>query len=268
MRLQHCRMPDDASPLIDALRNARRVVIMTGAGVSAESGIPTFRDSMEGLWKDFDPMKLATPQAFAADPEMVTRWYNWRRLGCLAADPNPGHVAIANLEKHLINRGSEFLLSTQNVDRLHHKAGSERVVELHGSIIVWRCMRTLKELTPPPVAFTEFPPTSPWWDEPKARGGIDRAILRPAVVWFGEMLPEAAVDATQRATQRCDVFISVGTSAVVYPAAGFIHEAARHGAFTAEINRDATPISDAVDCTIRAKAGEVLPGIVDAAFGK
>ena len=134
-------MPDRRPRLIEALRQAKRVVVMTGAGVSAESGIPTFRDSMEGLWKDFDPMKLATPEAFEADPATVTKWYDWRRQGCQAAVPNAGHVAIAEMERRLRARGGEFLLSTQNVDRLHQKAGSERVVELHGTIMVWRCTR-------------------------------------------------------------------------------------------------------------------------------
>lgn len=367
-------MPDLRHRLVEALGAARRVVVLTGAGVSAESGIRTFRDSMEGLWKDFDPARLATPEAFKADPELVTRWYDWRRLGCLAAEPNPGHFALADLERHMIDRSGDrgssqqsvagivpesdeewggasasrkdqrrtriepngvggegraaaarldpgsgshpvaepashprdgrgnrsptdlgfdpssdstsdlgndssrdrfpaFLLATQNVDRLHQKAGSVRVVELHGSIITWRCTRTGRAFSPRPEPFSEYPPLSPWGDEPRAETvfgggpGSEQAILRPGVVWFGEPLPENALLTTGLAAELCDVFISIGTSAVVYPAAGLIEVAAANGAFTAEINFDETPISRRVDCSIRAKSGEVLPGIVREAFG-
>lgn len=249
-------------------------MVLTGAGVSAESGIPTFRDSMEGLWKDFDPMKLATPEAFEADPATVTRWYDWRRQGCLGAEPNPGHVALAKLERGLRERGRGFLLATQNVDGLHQKAGSERVVELHGTIMTWRCTRTGREIVPGPEPFAEYPPRSPWADRSRAGevdggiGGTERGILRPGVVWFGEMLPAEALEAAAGAAQSCEVFLSIGTSAVVYPAAGFMRLASASGAFTAEVNRDETPISGLVDCSIRARAGEALPWIVDEAMGE
>jgi NAD-dependent deacetylase len=246
------------SALAAALRDARHVAVITGAGISAESGIRTFRDTMDGLWKDFDPARLATPEAFEADPALVTRWYDWRRLGCLAADPNPGHLALARLEREIDSRGGRLTLLTQNVDRLHQKAGSRNVVELHGSIIEWRCTRTGRRHTPAPEAFAEFPPKSPH----DARG-----LLRPDVVWFGEMLPPEALAAAEEAAAACDLFLSVGTSAVVYPAAMYIRLAAARGAGTAEVNRDATPISSLVDWSLRAKAGEVLPRVVDEAFG-
>jgi NAD-dependent protein deacetylase/lipoamidase len=254
--------------LAERLRGARSVVVLTGAGVSAESGLRTFRGNekdMGSLWKDFDPMKLATPEAFEADPEMVTRWYDWRRMGCLAAEPNPGHLALARFEATVTGGASAtpprpssqgegaFTLLTQNVDRLHQRAGSRNVVELHGSIIEWRCTRTGNKHTPGPEAMTDFPPRSQW-------GGI----LRPDVVWFGEMLPEDAVAAAQLAVARCNVFLSVGTSSVVYPAAGFVHAARSRGAFTAEVNAEETVISSMVDVSLRGKSGEILPRVLDA----
>lgn len=248
-------MADPLSNAATLLREARSVVVLTGAGVSAESGIRTFRDTMEGLWKEFDPAKLATPEAFAADPETVTRWYDHRRLGCLGAAPNPAHIALARIEARLAPRRS-FALLTQNVDRLHQRAGSRNVVELHGTIMVWRCTRTGREVEPPPTPFEAFPPRS-------EAGGL----LRPAVVWFGETLPAAALRAAFDAMETCDLFLTIGTSAVVYPAAGFIDEAASRGAPTIEINPTETAASDRVTISLRGKAGEVLPRLVEAAFG-
>jgi NAD-dependent deacetylase len=248
------------SMLAGRLKGARRVVVITGAGISAESGLRTFRGGshdlppdMQALWKDFDPMTLATPEAFEADPAGVARWYDWRRVGCLAATPNPGHAALADLERRLAASGGDFTLLTQNVDRLHHRAGSASVVELHGSIIEWRCTRTGTRLTPPTAPMSEFPPRSPF--DP-------RGLLRPDVVWFGEALPQDAVRRATLAAQACDVFISVGTSAVVYPAAGFMWLASASGAFTAEVNLEATPHSGAVDAAVRGRCGEVLPRLL------
>lgn len=232
---------------------ARRVLVLTGAGVSAESGVPTFRDAMEGLWARFDPAELATPEAFARDPAMVTRWYDERRQRVLACSPNPGHEAIAALERWAEAGGREFLLCTQNVDRLHQRAGSRRVVELHGSLMVWRCTRTGSEREDLPMPLPEHP-------MPSEAGGL----YRPGVVWFGEMLPETALRAAQEAIEACDVVLSVGTSAVVQPAASFVEWAMSRGANAIEVNRDPTPISGAVDVSIRGKAGEVLPRLVEA----
>jgi NAD-dependent deacetylase len=258
------KMPSDPASSLQSLASrlakARGVVVLTGAGVSAESGIRTFRDAMDeasstmaGLWKDFDPAKLATPEAFDADPALVTRWYDVRRRGCLAAMPNPGHIALAQMQRHVESIGGCFTLLTQNVDRLHQRAGSAGVVELHGSIIEWRCTLTGRRVTPPPAEFATLPMVSPF--DP-------RGLLRPDVVWFGEMLPEAALMAAQNALETCDVFISVGTSAQVYPAAGFVGMASANGAFTAEVNREPTPISRGVDACLHGASGEVLPRVV------
>ncbi len=241
----------------ERLARARCVVVLTGAGVSAESGIRTFRDTMDGLWKEFDPQRLATPEAFEADPATVTRWYDHRRLGCLAAEPNPGHLALARLESRLGEMGREFLLATQNVDRLHQRAGSRRVLELHGSIMEWRCTATGRKMTPPPEPMPVFPPPSPF-----APG----ALLRPDVVWFGEMLPFEVFGEAEGVSRRCDLFLSVGTSSVVFPAAGLIRTAAAHGAFTVEVNRERTPASVWVDVSLQGPSGEILPRLVDAAF--
>ena len=237
-----------------ALDSAQYVAIVTGAGVSAESNIPTFRDSMEGLWAKFDPQTLATPEAFNDNPQLVTRWYDHRRIGCLAAKPNPGHLALAKLEHILTKRNATFVLLTQNVDGLHRRAGNQNVVELHGSLNRWRCTHTNQELEPHPQPFETFPPPSPF---------AEGAILRPAVVWFGEMLPEHAIEAATHAANHADVFLSIGTSALVYPAAGFISAAASNGATTIEINQDDTPISQDVTHSIRARSGVLLPRIIE-----
>jgi NAD-dependent deacetylase len=249
--------PDRLGLAAQHLARARGVVVITGAGASGESGIRTFRDTMDGLWKDFDPARLATPEAFAADPALVARWYDHRRLGCLAAEPNPGHLALARLESRVTARGGRFTLLTQNVDRLHQRAGSRNVAELHGSIIEWRCTSTGATLTPPPEPMPVFPPPSPF-----APG----AMLRPNVVWFGEMLPRAALDAAEAALDACDVFLTVGTSSVVYPAAGFVQLAAHRGAFTIEVNREPSAASSIVDLALRGLSGEILPRLIDAAF--
>lgn len=245
------------SLVAERLAGANKVVVITGAGVSAESGIRTFRDTMDGLWKEFDAEKLATPEAFEADPERVTRWYDHRRVGCLAAAPNPGHVALARMESALERAGRGFDLVTQNVDRLHQKAGSRRVIELHGSIMEWRCTSTGRKLTPDPAPMTRFPPPSPF---------EEGALLRPDVVWFGETLPMEALTTADQAARACDVFLSIGTSSVVFPAAGLIRTAAAHGAFTVEINREETAASVWVDAALRGPSGEVLPRLFEEAF--
>jgi len=240
--------------LRDALAAARHTVVLTGSGVSAESKIPTFRDAMEGLWKDFDPQTLATPEAFAENPERVTRWYNWRRLKCAEAEPNPGHLALAELQRRAEAKGGTFTLLTQNVDGLHQRAGSTGVVELHGSITAWRGVDSGTPADLPDGPFETFPPTLPTGE-----------IIRPSVVWFGETLPDHALRTSFNALARCDLFMSVGTSSVVHPAAGFVHDARANNAFTAEVNPDDTPISDVIDVMIRAKAGESLPLLLDRA---
>jgi NAD-dependent deacetylase len=247
--------PAIPEPLIGALRNARAVVVLTGAGVSAESGIPTFRDAMEGLWAKFDPSQLATPEAFARDPETVTRWYDSRRQKCANAKPNPAHLALAHMQQAIENEHRQFTLITQNVDRLHQAAGSRNVIELHGTLWVWRCVLCGEEREERGVPFKEHPP--------KCRCGGNR---RPAVVWFGEALPEEAIERSYAALENCDLFFSIGTSAVVEPAASFLHTARRHGAKIVEINKDPTSASRFADWSILARAGEVLPELVRQAF--
>lgn len=240
--------------LHSTLRAARRILVLTGAGVSAESGVPTFRGSsgvQPALWEGFDPMQLATPEAFARHPEIVARWYDERRALRLTTQPNAGHHALVELERRLTSVGGEFLLATQNVDRLHHAAGSRNVEELHGSIMVWRCTRCeeeREELGPP---FETHPP--------RCQCGAPR---RPGVVWFGEALPEAAIEAATRAAEACDLFMSVGTSSIVFPAAGLIEIARANGARTLEINAEETPISRRVDWSVRGKSGEILPQLL------
>lgn len=252
-------MPDPIALVAQRLRTAHRVAVVTGAGISAESGLRTFRETMEGLWKDFDPQTLATPEAFVKDPETVTKWYDWRRLGCLGATPNPGHLALAAMQRRLDSTGGECLIFTQNVDRLHHRAKGGTVIELHGSIIEWRCIETGEVVEPPPEPFAKFPPPSPF-----AQG----AILRPNVVWFGEALPEAALLTALRFVPQCDVFFTIGTSSVVYPAAGFVDMANDAGAFTVEINKDDTPASRKVDVTIRGSSSTILPAILQETWGE
>lgn len=252
-------MSDHGSALAAAaeqLRAARSVVVITGAGISAESGLRTFRGNekdMESLWKQFDPITLATPEAFAANPELVSRWYDWRRLGCLAAEPNPGHLALAAIETHITARGGSFTLLTQNVDRLHHRAGSKNVVELHGSIIQWRCTGCETRTTPGPEPMPAFPPRA---------SCCPGELLRPDVVWFGEQLPFEALRAADEAVASCDLFFSIGTSSVVYPAAGYVQVAAQRGAATIEINKEPTPISRLVNWSLLGKAGEILPQLL------
>lgn len=248
-------MEDAIHAVGERLAEAKSVVVVTGAGVSAESHIPTFRDSMHGLWAEFDPQKLATPEAFTADPETVTKWYDWRRLGCLHAEPNPGHLALAEIERLLAEREGKLTLLTQNVDGLHLRAGSRRVAELHGSLHRWRCTKTGKEMTPGPEPFESFPPPSPFAED---------GLLRPCVVWFGEMLPDQALRAADEALWSCDVFMSVGTSSVVYPSAGFVHLASARGAVTVEVNPERTQITGDVDWALTAKSGEVMPRVLDA----
>lgn len=247
--------PLDLNHAAKTIASARSIVVLTGAGVSAESGIPTFRGGMEALWKSFDPQTLATPEAFARDPKTVTEWYDWRRQKCREAIPNPGHLALAELERHTTAAGGRFTLLTQNVDRLHHRAGSKNVVELHGNIMQWRCDRTDRPAEVPDGPFPTCPMPSPH------QAG---AHLRPCVVWFGEALPEAAIEAAFEAAGGCDLFMSIGTSAQVYPAAGFIDVASSHGAKTIEINRDPTPISRRVDRSLLGPAGEILPALLAA----
>lgn len=244
-------MPEFPAALLDVLRCAGRVAVLTGAGVSAESGVPTFRDAQTGLWARYSPEELATPEAFRANPQLVWDWYAWRRKLVAQAVPNPGHRALAALQRQC----RAFRLITQNVDGLHQRAGSRDVVELHGNIARVKCFDGCGVVE----AYDETgrPPRCP------ACG----AWLRPDVVWFGEMLPPEALATAERAAAECDAFLSVGTSAVVYPAADLPWRAKRAGAVLVEINRDETPLSGQVDHLLRGPAGEILPALL-AAIGQ
>jgi len=239
------------------LRKANHVAVMTGAGISAESGIPTFRDAQQGLWARFDPTELATPEAFEQNPEHVTRWYDHRRLEVMGCEPNAGHEALARLERRLSERGGRLTLMTQNVDRLHQRVGSQNVIEIHGSLFRWHTSDGQETREAPGEAFEQYPPLSE-----------SGKPLRPGVVWFGEMLPNQAVDAAAEAVRECDLMLPVGTSGEVYPAAGFIEEAINRGAALIEINPDPTPFTDRADAALHAPAGEALPALLDSAFAE
>ncbi len=219
--------------------------------LSAESGVPTFRDARTGLWEKYDPAQLATPEAFEKDPKLVWEWYEWRRKLIGKAKPNPAHKALAEMEKNI----PDFTLITQNVDGLHREAGSENVLELHGNIRRTVCSK--ERIIIEPEDFGEgTPPLCPNCG----------AFLRPDVVWFGETLPVAAIEAASEAARNCEIFISAGTSSVVYPAASLPYEAMENGSAVIEVNPDDTPLSGRADFVLRGSAGEILPAL--ASFGE
>jgi NAD-dependent deacetylase len=230
--------------LIESVRNAVKIVALTGAGISAESGLSTFRDAQTGLWSKFKPEELATAEAFQRNPRLVSDWYSWRREQALCAQPNAGHLALAEMER----RAPKFLLVTQNVDSLHARAGSQQVVELHGSIHRFRCF--------------ENDCASDNFDIEHGRCRSCGGNLRPAVVWFGEMLPPKAIEKAIDAAERCDVFFSIGTSSLVYPAADLWRRAKNNAAMVIEINKDPTPLTPLADYSFLGKAGEILPALV------
>ena len=230
----------------EAVSSADYLTVLTGAGVSAESGVPTFRGH-DGLWRKHNPMELATPEAFERDPKLVWEWYIYRRGLMESVRPNPAHTAIAELER----LQGRFLLITQNVDNLHRRAGSSEMVELHGNIFRVRCSVCGSRICELPD-LSELPP--------KCQCGGN---LRPDVVWFGEMLPREAIDRAFQASAECDCMLVAGTSAVVQPAASLPLVAKRGGAFVAEINSEPTPLTDFVDASMMGKAGELLPGILE-----
>jgi NAD-dependent deacetylase len=232
------------------LRRASRVTVLTGAGVSAESGLATFRDKEEGLWSKYDPMELAHIDAFHRDPELVTRWYHWRFTRARDCQPNAGHHALAKIQSELRARGGELSLITQNVDGLHQRAGAADVIEIHGSILTWRCLDTGREYELDDIDFSSFPPRS-----------HTNGILRPNVIWFGETLPPAALEAADAALRDCDAFLSIGTSGTVWPAAGFAELAKANGATTIEINIEPTPLTNVVDVSLLGPSAELLPAV-------
>lgn len=247
--------------LLATLRRTRHIVVFTGAGVSAESGIPTFRDALTGLWQRFDAEQLATPGAFRRDPALVWGWYEWRRMRVKTVEPNPAHVAIAAMAHHV----PQFTLITQNVDDLHERAGSNDVIHLHGSIHAPRCF----DCTRPAATTSEIP------DGPDGGRRIEPprcehcgGYIRPGVVWFGEALPEHAMTRAFQAAEACDVLFSVGTSSLVFPAAAIPQHAAQSGATVIQVNPNATALDPAARFNLRGPAGAILPALVAEAWGR
>ena len=233
--------------IVTRLAKANKVAVLTGAGISAESGVPTFRGK-DGLWNKYDPTELATPEAFARDPRLVWEWYQYRRDLLNKVEPNAGHYALAELEK----RYSLFTLTTQNVDGLHGRAGSTQVLELHGNITKTRC-NTCKHLSD--------------FDRYHKDGPLPRCdcagLLRPDVVWFGEALPQDVYETSLAAAGMSDVYMVIGTSSLVYPAAYLPQEARANGACVIEINTQDTALTPYADFAVRGKSGKILPEIVN-----
>lgn len=252
--------------VVARLRAARRVFALTGAGISAESGLATFRAPGSGLWSQYDPADVATPQAWARNPRLVWSWYAYRRAQARRAQPNAGHLALAQLEA----RTPEFTLATQNVDGLHARAGSQRLAELHGSLFRFRCSAEGTEVAWDDAAERELmagneeerevlvdPPACP-------RCG---ALVRPDIVWFGEKLPLPPFERAARAAQECEVCLVVGTSALVYPAAALPMAALSREAYLIEINPEATTLTSYAGWAPLAAAGEALPALLRALEG-
>ncbi|WP_409266457.1 SIR2 family NAD-dependent protein deacylase [Massilia sp. BHUDP2] len=253
-------METDFDPgLLAALREARKLMVLTGAGMSAESGIPTFRDALTGLWRQFDAASLATPDAFRRDPALVWGWYEWRRMKALSARPNAGHVAIARLA----SRVEHLSLFTQNVDDLHERAGSHDVQHLHGSLHHPRCADCARPFSLPAAAPVEpeggrrmAPPSCP------ACGGP----VRPGVVWFNEALPEDVLARAFDACASCDLLIVVGTSGTVYPVAQLPEVARRAGSRVVQVNPTASELDRLCTWNLRGSAAQVLPALLDRAW--
>ena len=245
--------------LIIALQQAKHMVVFTGAGVSAESGIPTFRDALTGLWERFDAEDLATPEAFRRDRELVWGWYEWRRRQVLRALPNPAHIAIVELARHV----PRLTVMTQNVDDLHERAGSCGVLHLHGSLHSPRCFACGRAYLLPPGILDEpegwrrlRPPLC------KHCGGA----IRPGVVWFGESLPEDALDSAFAAARTCDLLFAIGTSGLVQPAARIPWLAKQAGAKVVQVNPMATALDEKCTWTLRGAAGAIIPSLLQSAF--
>ncbi|MDE1769213.1 MAG: NAD-dependent deacylase [Thaumarchaeota archaeon] len=231
--------------IADQLKKAKDIVFVTGAGISQESGIPTFRGK-DGLWRKYDPMTLATIDAFYQNPKLVWEWYEERRQNILSAKPNPGHLAIADLEKY-----RKVSVLTQNIDGLHQRAGSTNVYELHGSIITIKCtVCDLKDTIT--TNFSQLPPMCKCGN-----------MLRPDVVWFGEALPQDIWKSAIEQSSSCDAMIVVGTSLAVSPANLLPVYAKENGATLIEVNPDKTPMSDIMDLSLRSSAAKALPELVN-----
>jgi NAD-dependent deacetylase len=254
--MSHGVSPEHHARLIECLRRAEHVVVFTGAGVSAESGIPTFRDKQTGLWENFDAAELATPAAFRKDPALVWGWYEWRRAAVQRAQPNGAHRAIAEMAR----RVARLTLITQNVDDLHERAGSPSVLHLHGRLAHPYC-ESCRRLYTAPAQSTDGSSEGRRIDPPRCEACGSR--IRPGVVWFGESLPADAWRDSQEAATRADVFLCVGTSSIVQPAASLTELAVHAGAVTVQINPNATAMDQWVTFAYRSPAGTLLPQLLD-----
>lgn len=235
--------------LLSLLQNADKLLVLTGAGMSAESGVPTFRDAQDGLWSKFRPEELATPEAFADHPQIVWDWYTQRRENICKVTPHAGHTALVDMEPFF----ETLLLVTQNVDGLHQQAGSSNVIELHGNIMQSICSKTGKPIENSWIkSHSGQPPASPHHSQ---------GLARPAVVWFGESLPEEAMNSAMAAAMECDVCFSIGTSTLVQPAASLPYIALNAGAAVIEINPTPTPLSMEVSFSLRSTARDALTAI-------
>lgn len=245
--------------LVKKLRNAKHVVVFTGAGVSAESGIPTFRDALTGLWENFDAQDLANEQAFKRDPALVWGWYEWRRMKVMRAQPNPAHLAIASLTK-LVQR---LTLVTQNVDDLHERAGSLDVQHLHGRLHKPFCFACKRPYEYPPGIPNE-PEGGRHVEPPRCRCG---GRIRPGVVWFWESLPDIEWDVANDAAYHCDAFLCIGTSSLVQPAARLPFLAIQRGALTIQVNPNPTSLDGRANLDLHGAAGDVMPWLVNKVWG-
>jgi NAD-dependent deacetylase len=240
------KLPDG---LINSLKNASNVLVLTGAGMSAESGVPTFRDAQTGLWARYRPEDLATPEAFRRDPKLVWDWYTQRRNNIRKVKPHAGHAALVEMERYF----ESFLLVTQNIDSLHQQAGSSDVVELHGNIMLSICSETGQRIDDEWIrSHPGHPPASPHHP---------RGLARPGVVWFGEQLPMDAMHRAAMEAQRCDVCFSIGTSTLVQPAASLPFVALEAGAVVIEINPSPTTLSGQAHFSLQASAATALTEI-------
>ena len=237
--------------LILALHKSTSIAVLTGAGVSQESGLRTFRDAQTGLWSQYKPEDLASPEAFTRNPKLVWDWYAMRREKIRSVLPNQGHVALVELEQHI----STFTLITQNVDGLHQKAGSVNVIELHVNLQRVKCSLCGKKVSEWSETKEEVPAC-------QVCGGL----LRPDVVWFGEALPRTALEEAVLACRNCDLFFSIGTSGLVQPAASLAYAARNNGAALVEINTERTSLTTKVDFALSGKSGEILPALLKAAW--
>lgn len=242
--------------MMSKLQQAQRVVVFTGAGVSAESNIPTFRDHLTGLWENFDAKDLASPRAFRQDAALVWGWYEWRRMKIMQAQPNSAHLAIATLAKLV----SELTVITQNIDDLHERAGSDGVLHLHGRInspVCFRCRRPYEY----PAGIPNEPEGGRQLEPPRCK--TCNSKIRPGAVWFGESLPATEWSKAKKAVKNCEVFFCIGTSLIVQPAAQLVQLAIKHGALVIQINPNTTAQDNSINLNLHGPAGEVLPWLIN-----